>query len=267
MSANIKSLKTRINSINNTAHLTHAMELVASSKIKRATMALNNANEYLDAIEYVSNILLSYPECKTSEYMKENDSKKDCIIAIAGDRGLAGGYNINIYKLLSEYTESDIIPIGKKICERQNQKITLCETFTSENAHDLISKLCKEYKEGKYRRIGIISTKYINLMKQTPNINWLLPLKSTKVKSSGTILFEPNAESVFNYIVPELLTAKLVSSIKESFLSEVVSRRMAMNNASNNADKMINELKLQYNQARQSSITQELTEIIGGSSQ
>lgn len=264
MSANIKNLRTRIKSVNSTLHLTNAMGLVASSKIKKATERKNQSVAYVDAIEKVVNILSSSPECRKSPYMHEHDGETH-IIVIAGDRGLAGGYNVNIFKMMNEYKDAHFLPIGKKICEKLKQETTMCETFSLEQANELINKECDDYLNGKVSKLGILSTRYISMMKQEPYIKWLLPLEKSNNKIKGSMIFEPNEESVLNNAVPELLKGTLMACVKESFLCEVAQRRMAMDSASKNASQMIDDLKLEYNRARQSVITQELTEIVAGS--
>lgn len=267
MGADIKGLRTRIKSVNNTLHLTNAMGLVASSKIRKATLAVDNARDYYEAIKSVSSILTSFPECQNSPYMAENDSDEIRIIVIAGDRGLAGGYNVNVFKLMKEYENANFIPIGKRACEKCKKEVVLCEGFSTIDANNLIKQQCEDYVNGKFKKLGIISTKYVSMMTQEANIEWVLPLQKNSSKPVGSMIFEPNAETVFSEIVPELLTGTLVAALKESFLSEVASRRMAMDSASKNATKMIDDLRLEYNRARQASITQEITEIIAGSGQ
>ena len=265
MGADIKSLRTRIKSVNNTLHLTNAMGLVASSKIRKATIAMNHAKDYVSSIETISSILTSFPECHKSEYMKEHEGETR-IIVIAGDRGLAGGYNVNVFKLMSQYPDAKIIPIGKKVCDKLKCETVECEKFSLDDANRLIKEQCSDFLENKCSKLGIISTEYISMMSQEPKLKWLLPLEKSDNKIKGSMIFEPDEESVLSSVVPQLLTGLLISSIKESFLCEVASRRMAMDSASKNATKMIEDLKLEYNRARQTSITQELTEIVAGSS-
>lgn len=265
MGADIKSLRTRIKSVNNTLHLTNAMGLVASSKIRKATIATNQAKDYVRSIENISNILTSFPECQKSEYMQEHEGEVR-IIVIAGDRGLAGGYNINIFKMMAQYPDAKIIPIGKKVCDKLKTDIVECEKFSLSDASKLINEQCRDFLDNKCSRLGIISTEYVSMMAQEPRLRWLLPLEKNNNRTSGSMIFEPDEETVLNSVVPQLLTGLLISSIKESFLCEVASRRMAMDNASKNATQMIEDLKLEYNRARQSTITQEITEIVAGAS-
>lgn len=264
MGADIKNLRTRIKSVDSTLHLTTAMGLVASSKIRKATRAMNNAKEYVDAINEVFSTLSNFPECKENAFMKEKEGKER-IIVIAGDKGLAGGYNQALFKMLKDYSDAEIITIGKKACEKFGREIVNCEHITLDKIQSIINKQCSDFLDGKISKLGIISTRYISMLKQEPTLEWVLPLKKSEQKNNTSMIFEPNADTVLSKLVPELLCGKLSFKLKESFLCEVAARRMAMDSASKNAKEMIDDLKLKYNRARQSTITQEITEIVAGS--
>ena len=118
---------------------------------------------------------------------------------------------------------------------------------------------------GKYEKIGIVSTKYVSMMVQTPEIEWVLPIQKTDKKSKADIIYEPDERTVLEMVIEEYIAGKIVSKAKESFTCEVVARRFAMDNAGKNAGEMIDNLKLEYNRARQGAITQEITEIVAGS--
>ena len=118
MGVDIKSLKSRIKSVDSTLHLTKAMGLVASAKIRSATIAMNKSREYCSALEDTVSMLASSKSCERSEYMKNGEKGKLCLIVVAGDRGLAGGYNSNIFKLAEQVNADRIIPIGKRSCDK-----------------------------------------------------------------------------------------------------------------------------------------------------
>ena len=122
-----------------------------------------------------------------------------------------------------------------------------------------------EFKDGKYEKIGIVSTKYFSMMTQTAEIDWVLPLEKAEKKSKADIIFEPDELTVLEAVMEEYIAGKLISAARESFTCEVVARRFAMDKAGRNAGEMIDGLKLQYNRARQGAITQEITEIVAGS--
>ena len=265
MGLDIKSLKNRIKSVDSTLHLTKAMGLVASAKIRSASVSMGKSGEYAKALDNTVSMLASNKSCEKSEYMRCGENGKICLIAIAGDRGLAGGYNSNLFKLVESQNANRIIPIGKRTCERYGQNQVKTETFSYTDAIAIAKEICHDFKNGKYEKIGIVSTKYISMMSQNPEIEWILPLRKTEKKSKADILYEPDERTVLEMVIEEYIAGKIVAAARESFTCEVVARRFAMDNAGKNAGEMIDNLKLQYNRARQGAITQEITEIVAGS--
>ena len=207
--------------------------------------------------------LSSCRSCQNSPYMRVSGDRTRLIV-IAGDRGLAGGYNNNIFRTAKAYTDVEFIPIGKRACDKFGKGFLSCERFSSADAESLAEKLLKEFSDDEYDRLGIITTEYISMMKQEPVVKWILPIEPSEGSASGTV-FEPNEETVFPTAVKLFVSGIIMASVRESFASEVAARRVAMDAAGKNAKKMIDDLTIQYNRARQGSITQELTEIIAGS--
>ena len=265
MGADIKQLRIRIKSVDSTLHLTKAMGLVASSKIRRATDSMNKGKEYSRALEETVEQLSTYDECKKSPYMTVRNTGKLCLIVVAGDRGLAGGYNANIFRLMREYPDAHVIPIGKRACDRYGGDVRLAEGFTYNEAKLITDQICKDFVEGKFDKIGIVCTKYISIMSQEAQVKWLLPLEKKENVTSVSAIFEPDEITVLNNAIPEFIAGIITSCVKESFACEVAARRVAMDNAGKNAQEMINDLGLKYNRARQGAITQEITEIVAGS--
>lgn len=266
MGADTKSLRTRIKSVDSTLHLTRAMGLVASSKIRNATDAMHKGRQYSSAISKTIDLLTACNECKKSPYMKapEQDASTKIII-IAGDRGLAGGYNANVFRLAAEYPDAEFIPIGKRAYERFGGKLYSSEHFSYGDAAELSRQICKDFADGSFGRLGIISTRYVSMMTQEAEIDWILPLSPSEKKRSIGVIFEPDELTILNTAVPDYVTGMLVAAVRESFASEVAARRMAMDSAGKNAQQMIDNLQLEYNRARQGAITQEITEIVAGS--
>ncbi len=265
MAANIKALKNRIKSVDSTLHLTKAMGLVASSKIRKANLKMAAGRQYREAIGGIVDLLTVCPECARSPYLRESSGEKTKLIVIAGDRGLAGGYNANVFRLVRDFGECEIIPIGKRACERYGGEINSSESFSLDDAISLSRKLCKQFYAGEFDRLGIVSTKYVSMMTQTPEIVWVLPLRRPDGKKNTSAVFEPDAAAILETAVHEYVSGMLVACIRESFASEVSARRMAMDSAGKNARAMIDELQLKFNRARQGAITQEITEIVAGS--
>ncbi len=265
MGADIKQLRTRIKSVDSTLHLTKAMGLVASSKIRRATDSMNKGKEYSSALEETISLLSSFEECKKSPYMSVRGGERICFIVIAGDRGLAGGYNANIFRLLREYPNATVIPIGKRACERFGKPILYAEHFTYSQAIEFANEICRDFSEEKFDKFGIVCTKYNSLMSQDAYVKWLLPLTANDKGGSSDAVFEPDEITVLSSVIPEYIAGMIISCVKESFASEVAARRVAMDSAGKNAQEMIDQLGLEYNRARQGAITQEITEIVAGS--
>lgn len=264
MGADIKSLRTRIKSVSSTQQLTRAMGLVASSKIRGATQRMLHGRDYAAALEQVLSALTASPACARSPYMQVRDGGKTRLIVIAGDRGLAGGYNANVFRTVRDYPDAEIIPIGKRACDRFGGEVHSCEKFDSREAYDMAVKLCADFAAGEYDRLGILYTQYVSMMSQQPKILWVLPLTRDENAKTAATLFEPDEETILATAVPEYITGRIMAAVRESYASEVVARRMAMDSAGKNAAEMIADLQLQYNRARQGSITQEITEIVAG---
>ncbi len=266
MGADIKALRTRIKSVDSTLHLTKAMGLVAASKIRRANDAMKKGREYTAALRGFVSELSCSGDCAKSPYMqlRSSDISRTRIIIIAGDRGLAGGYNANAFRLAATYNGAEFIPIGKRACEKYGAEINSSERYTSGEAYSLAKSLCEDFLAGEYDRLGIISTEYVSMMTQNARIDWVLPLERSEESRSSGMIFEPDEMTVLNAVMPEYVSGMLVGALRESFASEVAARRMAMDSAGKNASAMIDSLQLSYNRARQGAITQEITEIVAG---
>lgn len=261
-----KQLRNRIRSVNSTLHLTHAMELVAASKIKKASERMSGSNEYARAAAEAMAVLAACPACEKSPYLKSGASGETRLMVIAGDRGMAGGYNANIYRLAREYPDAKIIPVGKRAYERfGGETFYGAEAFSTLDARKIAEKLCGDFLEGAFGRFGILYTRYISMMQQEASVRWVLPLEKNEERSGKDIVFEPDEAYVMSSLVPEYVTGMIMASVRESFASEVAARRMAMDSAGKNARQMIDDLKIKYNRARQGAITQEITEIVAGS--
>jgi F-type H+-transporting ATPase subunit gamma len=265
MGADIKSLRVRMKSVDSTLHLTKAMGLVASSKIRRATEAMNKSKEYKKAVDEIVSLLTACPECKKSPYMRNTGGERTRFIVVAGDRGLAGGYNANIFRTAREFEGAEFITVGKRACDRFGSEANSSENFSYGEAYALAERLCDEFCNGEYDRLGIISTKYVSMLSQEPTVSYILPLTGNKEKSEISVVFEPEELLILNSAVPEYVAGTILAAIRESFACEVMARRTAMDSAGKNAQEMLDSLRLQYNRARQGAITQEITEIVAGS--
>lgn len=265
MAGNTKALRIRIKSVTSTLQLTKAMGLVASSKIRRANDAMFKAREYTKVLENSISVLTSSTESLKSPYMRKSDGKRIKIVVIAGDRGLAGGYNANVFRLCKDYPQAQFIPIGKRACERFQNSVVSPENYSFKDAKDIADTLCSEFCEEKFDKLGVIYTKYNSVMSQEAQIKWLLPFEKSEGNKSLEAVFEPDHLTILNMTAREYVAGILTALIRESFACEVNARRMAMDSAGKNAKQMIDDLSLEYNRARQGAITQEITEIVAGS--
>ncbi len=264
MGANTKALKNRIRSVDSTLHTTSAMGLVASSKMRRANQAMQSGKQYVAAFDRVVGVLASVNECQRSPYMRPAGERTKLIV-IAGDRGLAGGYNANVFRLVASMGCQDIIPIGKRAVDRYKGDMYSSEKFSGAQATAMARQLCQQFVAGEFDRLGIVYTRYVSMMSQEAEVKWVLPLVKPESVEPISAIFEPDEETILNATVPDYIAGILMACIRESFASEVTARRMAMDSAGKNARAMIEDLQLQYNRARQGAITQEITEIVAGS--
>ena len=183
MGADIKSLRSRIRSVDSTLHLTKAMGLVASSKIRRATLNMGRSREYTAAMAEVVDQLRSSPDCAKSPYMRPRGGGTRLIV-IAGDRGLAGGYNANVFRLAATEPEAQIIPIGKRACDRYGKGYPSSERFTAEDARKIAEEQCGAFLAGEFGKLGILYTRYQSIMTQVAEIRWVLPLEADQAEKS-----------------------------------------------------------------------------------
>lgn len=281
MAANMKSVKLRIKSVQNTMQITKAMELVASSKLRRAKERAETCRPYFNGLYQTLQDIAEQNTDFSSVYAGEAKSQKYCYVVVAGDRGLAGGYNANLFKTLeakSHGKEFVVLPIGKKAVEYCHRKNIDCVTedfaeiaqVSVSDCFVMANLLCKEFRAGIFGHIELCYTTFISVLTQHPDVVPIIPLidlTKNREASKGTrniILYEPSAQEVFDAIVPEYLAGQIYGSVCESVASELAARRTAMDAATKNAGEMIDQLNLYYNQARQASITQEITEIVSG---
>ena len=274
--AGMNDIKARIKSVEGTMQITKAMELVATSKLRRAKETVERTRPFYQVLgSAIDNIISLADESSELCWFNKNNSKKTLFIVFAGDRGLAGGYNSNIFKLverLSVNKEAVWLPIGKKAVEyakHRNYNI-LTDTFAeaSDQSVGSILSLGKVVSEGfannEYSEVILVFTEFVSMMTQRPVYENLLPLQ--KADTSNQVDFETDCdpEEMLNAIVPQYVGGVLYSALCESLASESGARRMAMNSANKNAEEIIGTLMLHYNRVRQAAITQEITEIVSG---
>lgn len=278
-----KEIKNRIRSMESTKQITKAMEMVAASKLRRAQARIEGSRPYFEILRTTIEKIARDNRDFSSPYMGGRPIQKKLYIVIAGDRGLAGGYNSNILKMVyGRLSEKDVVlPIGKKAVDffKSKQVNILTENYAEAAEVEIgdcfsISKhVSQGFLKGDYDEVVIAYTNFVSMLSQVPGTLELLPLKN--LHSSETpeedsqrhcdTIYEGSSEDVFAAIVPEYLGGVLYGALCESLASEQAARRSAMDSATQNAEDMIADLSLKFNRARQAAITQEITEIVAGS--
>ena len=255
--------------------ITKAMELVATSKLRRAKEKAERSRPYYEILgKTVSSIARSLND-GASPYFTEREGKT-LFIVIAGDRGLAGGYNANIFRMteaLAAKGESVYLPIGKKAIEylkHRNRDIltdeyALVGDVGVGSAMKIADTVCEAYRLGRFTRVTLVYTRFVSMISQLPVYEELLPFGAPEGGERIDPLVEDDLESALEKLVPNYVGGIIYSAISESGAAEQGARRSAMNSANKNAEEMIDTLMLKYNRARQAVITQEITEIVSGS--
>ena len=275
-----KEIKTRIRSMESTKQITKAMEMVAASKLRRAQAQVLNSRPYFEILYSTIHDIVDANRDFSSPFLKERPVNKVMYIVIAGDRGLAGGYNSNILKLVQseiQGKDASVLPIGKKAVDYfKSHGVSVHTDLYAEAASvsigdcfSIANQLSQAFLAGEFDEIHVAYTNFVSVLSQVPGSLRLLPLirkdTETGLSPGGDTVYEPSSEEVFSAIVPEFLGGILYGALCESRAAEQAARRTAMDAATQNADEMISDLSLKFNQARQAAITQEITEIVAGS--
>ena len=279
--ASMRDIKRRKESVASTGQITKAMKLVSTVKLQKAKARAESNKPYFTMLYDTMCSILARSGGMEHRYLKENDSPRKAIITITGNRGLAGGYNNNIAKeIMAAFSpeEADIYAIGRKGLEILSRKgYRIVEDYSEVINEPLYGDAIKigknvlaSYENGEVGEIYLAYTNFKNMVSQEPQLIKLLPInveeimQDVEVDTLTPMNFEPEAEDALDMIIPKYMTNILYGAFIESVASENGARMQAMDSATKNADDMIADLSLKYNRARQSSITQELTEIIAG---
>lgn len=275
----MKDIKRRIKSVGSTRQITKAMELVASSKLRKAKARAEQARPYFEALyESMCEIASANTDFSTV-FTEKRTIKHRLFIVIAGDRGLAGGYNSNVLKLAAAAHEQDaekpkIIAIGKKAIEyftKHDYDVVasfgdIAENIKPAQAQDITEIAIELFRKGEVDDVQLFYTMFISTLSQEPQQMAVLPMQTQQLDNYGTMTYDPSPEAVFNRIVPRFMASLIQCAVVESYASEQGARRTAMESATDNADTMTETLSLLYNRARQASITTEIIDIVSGAS-
>ena len=279
MAGSMKDIKLRIKSVESTMQITKAMELVASSKMRRAKERVEHSRPYFETLyESLAKIAAAAPRAR-NPYLRRDDIKRTLLVVIAGDRGLAGGYNANVFKQ-ADAAEGPVtvLPIGKRSAEYFahhgaglfTPEVLMAADVSVSECFTLSHQITEGFLKGEYDAVKLCYTRFDSMMTQTATTLEVLPLtiEPTEAQKAearrSQILYKPSCEEVFGAIIPEYVAGVLYGAVCESVASELAARRTAMDAATKNAGEMIEHLNLYYNRARQAAITQEITEIVAG---
>lgn len=269
--ASMNDIKARIKSVNSTMQITKAMELVATSKLRRAKMRAEQSRAYGEIASMAMKKVLLAPGVAESPYTKPSAGGKVCYVIVAGDRGLAGGFNVGIFRMAQALglENACVLPVGKKAVEYYRGRAE-CLTDAFAPVEDLsvgaamrIAHLLVDgFNQGKFDRVTLVYTRFVSMISQVPTHVELLPLVRDEVGQDPVT--DEDITELLASLVPQYLGGLIYGAIAESLAAESGARRTAMNAANKNAEEMIVGLNLSYNRARQAMITQEITEIVSG---
>ncbi len=295
-----RDIKRRIKSVNSTKQITKAMELVSTAKLKRRRNVLEQAKPYFKRILATVRHIIEHDEGIEHPYLKERDIEHTLYVVIAADRGLCGGYNVNAFKrTINDIEQADrarLYVVGKKTVdffknqhlEIIDQRVGIAENPQYQDAQTIAKRALELYVNGEVDEVKIVYTKMESTIMQVADIITLLPvsIEDEEYDETEQIIddegdefdddelnrddyieltnFRPSPAVVLDYLIPKYFESVVYGCLVESAASEQAARRMAMENATDNAEEMIEDLTLSFNQARQAAITQEISEIVGG---
>lgn len=280
--ATLKDIKKRIGSLKNTGQITKAMKMVSAAKLRRAQEAITSARPYAEKMQEVLSSLASGADATANPLLEVRESKKAGVILFTSGRGLCGGFNSNLIKeaekfIAAELPGKEVIMsfYGKKGQEYFKRRgVDAVGSYKLEAgqesydiATDISADLIKAYEEGEIDEVYLVYGKFQSAMTQIPSVERLLPIvpeESTDMAEAVDFLFEPDADAILADLLPKYVTSQVYKSVLETAASEHGARMAAMDSASKNASEMIDKLTVQYNRARQATITTELMDIING---
>lgn len=276
MALNKLAIKSRIRSVDSTRKITKAMQLVAASKLKRQREIMEQNREYAFYLKETMSQILSSIKYSQHPYLKTPMSGHSLTVIFTSDMGLCGGYNANVYrKVLQEFSSDDeIIMIGSRgdSWSRHQEHLNVSASFLDieddgyAKLASIADEALKRFIDGEINEIRVLYTHFKNAVTFVPEVVTLLPVASLdqEAKESRETIFEPAGDSILDTMVPMYIRSLVYSYFLETKTSEQASRRTAMETATDNADELVESLELQFNQARQAAITQEITEIVSG---
>ena len=280
--SNMKAIKRRIKSVESTMQITKAMELVSSSKLRKAKERSEQAVPFFNLLYQTMSEVASEAVGFHSAYTELREDGAALLVVMAGDRGLAGGFNLNVFRLADarireleqQGREVILMTVGKKASEHYAKATNrvlgtfdnVGETITTYTALHMAQHIVHLFDQGHLAMVEVFFTNMVSPLTQEARQMQVIPVPNLERNPGVQSLteYEPSPEAVFNSLIPQYLAGILYCTVVDTYASEQAARRIAMENASDNAQEMIDDLSLKYNRARQASITQELTEIVSG---
>lgn len=281
--ASTRQIKSRIRSVSSNKQITKAMELVASSKLRKAQEKSQQTRRFTQTSLEIMSVLSKTTDVRQSPLFQKRPVKNRLVIAITSDRGLAGAYNANVLKLLTRQLRADdadginttVLSVGRKASQfvaklqdvEAEGSYQLDEEVTVDGVRPILNSVVGMFRREEIDAVDVITTRFVNSFTQTAEMMSLLPAGTKEIEgidSPNDMLFEPSPDEVLDYVAVRLVEAHLYQAVVDARASEHAMRRVAMKNASDNAGEIVDALTLEMNKVRQAAITQELSEISAG---
>ncbi|SHK63760.1 F-type H+-transporting ATPase subunit gamma [Clostridium cavendishii DSM 21758] len=278
MGSGLIEIKRRMKSIQNTKKITKAMGLVATSKLRKVRRELDVNNRYYNSLSYVTDELMTaLGDFKESVYIKGNNSEQKLFIVLTSDSGLCGGFNSNVVAYLNNNFSDDklnnlVMVVGQKGIPYVKKRgfdtvaeyVDIADVPTIRDARTITEHAIRKFKAGEVSEVNVVYTEFITTVKQEVRVDKLLPFEIKEGKQNLNYTIEPDIETVFDQGMEVYLKGKVLNAMINSKSSEQSARMQAMDGATKNADDILDRLTTKYNRIRQSAITQEISEIVGG---
>ena len=277
--ASLQDIRRRIKSVKNTQQITKAMKMVAAARLRRAQEAAVSNRPYAEKMYEVIADVASNAGSFSHPLLEVREEGKTLYIVLASDKGLAGAYASNVFKEtmahIKDKANTSIVTVGRRAKEYftprgfdiVNSYMGFTERPDYQNARQIALDVIERFAEGNYKEVYLVYTKFISAISAVPQVIKLLPFtapKTSHTEIAAEYIYEPNAQEVLGYLLPQYIVTMIYASLLQSAASELSSRMNAMSNATDNAEELISKLNLHYNKVRQANITREITEIVGG---
>ena len=277
--ASLQDIRRRIKSVKNTQQITKAMKMVAAARLRRAQEAAVSNRPYAEKMYEVIADVASNAGSFSHPLLEVREEGKTLYIVLASDKGLAGAYASNVFKEtmahIKDKANTSIVTVGRRAKEYftprgfdiVNSYMGFTERPDYQNARQIALDVIERFAEGNYKEVYLVYTKFISAISAVPQVIKLLPFtapNTSHTEIAAEYIYEPNAQEVLGYLLPQYIVTMIYASLLQSAASELSSRMNAMSNATDNAEELISKLDLHYNKVRQAGITREITEIVGG---